>query len=78
MKRGLYIHIPFCDYVCNYCDFPKRIGNKKMIDEYIMLALRSGGINLEVVKEKFSSNWYIKNSEKINKSVSLNILKVID
>ena len=23
MPKGLYIHIPFCDHICTYCDFPK-------------------------------------------------------
>ncbi len=34
MNLGLYIHIPFCNQICNYCDFPKRIGNDKAYLEY--------------------------------------------
>lgn len=33
-KIGLYIHIPFCEKKCHYCDFYS-ITNKKYIDAYI-------------------------------------------
>lgn len=34
--RGLYVHIPFCNSICSYCDFFKRIPlNDKMIDDYL-------------------------------------------
>ncbi|MDY0277948.1 MAG: radical SAM family heme chaperone HemW [Acholeplasma sp.] len=33
---GLYIHIPFCEYLCHYCDFVKQVPkNDEMIDKYI-------------------------------------------
>ena len=32
----LYIHIPFCDHICSYCDFYKRIAKKEIIDKYIL------------------------------------------
>ena len=35
--KGLYIHIPFCESICHYCDFVKRIPkNKDMIDQYLI------------------------------------------
>ena len=35
MMRGLYIHIPFCNTICSYCDFPKQIASQKKKEEYI-------------------------------------------
>ena len=32
---GVYIHIPFCTHICNYCDFCKVLYNKKYIDKYL-------------------------------------------
>lgn len=31
----IYIHIPFCDSICSYCDFCKIYANEKLIDEYL-------------------------------------------
>ncbi len=34
--KGLYIHIPFCESICHYCDFVKRKPkDDQMIDEYL-------------------------------------------
>lgn len=34
--KGLYIHIPFCEYICHYCDFVKSVPkNKDTIDQYL-------------------------------------------
>lgn len=34
--KGLYVHIPFCEYICHYCDFVKRVPkNKEMVDTYL-------------------------------------------
>lgn len=32
---SIYIHIPFCDNICSYCDFCKIYYNKKYIDLYL-------------------------------------------
>src|SRR5690554_6274091 len=35
-KRGMYVHIPFCQYICHYCDFVKQVPkNKEMVDKYL-------------------------------------------
>ncbi len=33
--KGLYIHIPFCNKICNYCDFPKMVSSDENKIKYI-------------------------------------------
>ena len=33
--KSVYIHIPFCDSICSYCDFCKIIKNDKYIYDYL-------------------------------------------
>ncbi|MDY2902264.1 MAG: radical SAM family heme chaperone HemW [Bacilli bacterium] len=35
MIKYLYIHIPFCDHICSYCDFYKMIAKEEVITKYI-------------------------------------------
>lgn len=35
MVKGVYIHIPFCHQICNYCDFNKVFFKNQPVDEYI-------------------------------------------
>ena len=35
MDKGLYIHIPFCEKICSYCDFCKVLYNAKYADSYL-------------------------------------------
>ena len=36
MIKSAYIHIPFCNTICNYCDFCKFLKNKEWIDKYLI------------------------------------------
>lgn len=40
MNKGLYIHIPFCDHICGYCDFARGHYNEELADKYL-LALKA-------------------------------------
>jgi len=33
--KAVYIHIPFCNNICSYCDFPKLFYNKVWINKYL-------------------------------------------
>lgn len=33
--KSLYVHIPFCDSICDYCDFTKLLYNDRFANEYL-------------------------------------------
>ena len=35
MIKNCYIHIPFCDKICSYCDFCKMYKIDKFVDIYL-------------------------------------------
>lgn len=49
--RGLYIHIPFCNRLCFFCDFPKRINQK---EEYKIKYLNKLNEEIKQAIEKYS------------------------
>ena len=40
MPKGLYIHIPFCDHICTYCDFPKLMTKGQQPDNYLSALIK--------------------------------------
>ncbi|WP_153733227.1 radical SAM family heme chaperone HemW [Sporosarcina obsidiansis] len=45
--RGVYIHIPFCQQICHYCDFNKVFLKNQPVDQYI----ESIGLEFQLMKE---------------------------
>lgn len=35
MAKSLYVHIPFCDAICAYCDFARVLNKPEVVDEYL-------------------------------------------
>ncbi|HET7628403.1 MAG TPA: radical SAM family heme chaperone HemW [Bacillales bacterium] len=35
MARAAYVHIPFCEHICHYCDFNKYFLNGQPVDDYL-------------------------------------------
>ena len=35
MVNAVYIHIPFCDHICSYCDFPKMLSSTNYQRKYL-------------------------------------------
>lgn len=35
MCKSVYIHVPFCNHICTYCDFCKILYNEKVINKYL-------------------------------------------
>jgi putative oxygen-independent coproporphyrinogen III oxidase len=49
MINSVYIHIPFCQQICHYCDFTKFFYNEKAADDYITALAKE--INTQVAGE---------------------------
>lgn len=35
INSSLYVHVPFCDHICSYCDFCKMFYDEKVVDNYL-------------------------------------------
>ncbi|MFD1038534.1 radical SAM family heme chaperone HemW [Virgibacillus byunsanensis] len=52
MINSVYIHIPFCQQICHYCDFTKFFYNEKLATEYIEALSNEININVKATKTK--------------------------
>ena len=55
MVRGIYIHIPFCHQICNYCDFNKVFFKNQPVDQYIEALGKEIEMVVSSQREKFQS-----------------------
>ncbi len=46
-KVSAYIHIPFCEHICYYCDFIKVFLEGQPVDEYVEMLLKEMAIMME-------------------------------
>lgn len=37
--KALYLHIPFCDHICHYCDFTKMLTNPAITQDYVAMVI---------------------------------------
>lgn len=54
MARGIYIHIPFCHQICNYCDFNKFYFKNQPVDEYIEALGKEIALTIEKYPDSFT------------------------
>ncbi|MBB5150020.1 MULTISPECIES: radical SAM family heme chaperone HemW [Ureibacillus] len=55
MVRGVYIHIPFCHQICNYCDFNKVFFHNQPVDEYIEAVGKEIAMAVNNMPEQFEN-----------------------
>ncbi|MDV2883923.1 radical SAM family heme chaperone HemW [Alkalihalophilus pseudofirmus] len=50
MRTAAYIHIPFCEHICHYCDFNKVFLKNQPVDEYIQALLHEMHMTINEAK----------------------------
>lgn len=59
MIKSAYLHIPFCEHICYYCDFNKVFIDGQPVDEYIDMLIREMSFLKEEVSAHPLSTMYI-------------------
>ncbi|GAA0295731.1 oxygen-independent coproporphyrinogen-3 oxidase [Gracilibacillus halotolerans] len=55
MITSAYIHIPFCEKLCHYCDFTKFFYDEKMADEYLVALEKEISTAIEQPRKKMKT-----------------------
>ncbi|WP_208590158.1 radical SAM family heme chaperone HemW [Gracilibacillus suaedae] len=55
MVSSVYIHIPFCEKICHYCDFTKFFYEEKMADGYLIALENEIKTNIQESKKKMKT-----------------------
>lgn len=55
MVRGVYIHIPFCHQICNYCDFNKVFFKNQPVDQYLDALKKEMELTVDRHSESFQN-----------------------
>ena len=72
-KLGLYVHIPFCKKICNFCPYCKTLYSKELCDKYLDALLKEPFLLREDNSgTKQETLYFLK-----NKGLSLDDLNVI-
>ncbi|PKK86923.1 MAG: coproporphyrinogen III oxidase [Tenericutes bacterium HGW-Tenericutes-8] len=53
--KGLYVHIPFCEHICFYCDFAKRVPKDKAMMDAYLVHLKKDFDTLESDKKQYDT-----------------------
>ena len=52
-SAGIYIHIPFCQYICNYCDYFTTEKREREIPHFVEMLLQE----IELTASEYNHNW---------------------
>ncbi len=74
-KIGLYIHIPFCNHICSYCDFVKRVSNDFIKKEYFESLINELELKKPILKKYIIKTIYIGGGTP--SSISLELLNLL-
>lgn len=59
MIKGAYIHIPFCEHICHYCDFNKMFLKGQPVDEYLQMLKKEMELTLQQSPTESLSTIYV-------------------